>query len=400
MSALWSKAHTLSHGLETNDGKRFRVVNPGRRNPRAGPDFLDATLHDEHGNAMTGDVELHLDLSGWKGHKHDRDPNYNGVVLHVVMTNAGKHPVRLQSGMSAPTVSLDAVADVLIETSQQEPASATPADAPTKDELAANLDRAGDERFTAASLGFEMEMGALSADQVVYAALMESLGYASNRKPFLKLAQRVPASMLSRIRHEPMSTRRDAIEGLLVHASGLLPKVTLAEKKRLFTRMAALLPHVTPIPAKDWKLFRVRPANHPLARISGAAVLIDRFLDSGFALALSELVRHGKPKLLIQELSAKPYIGDARAKDMAINVALPFTYAFAKCALDNQLRKSAIDLYKKFPKSQDNEIIREMKTQLGPHAGSIINSARRQQGAIHMYKARTRSGVFTSPPSG
>ena len=44
MASLWQKADTLSEGLVTEDGRRFKVKYPGRANARAGPDFHDAIL--------------------------------------------------------------------------------------------------------------------------------------------------------------------------------------------------------------------------------------------------------------------------------------------------------------------------------------------------------------------
>ena len=49
-----------------------------------------------------------------------------------------------------------------------------------------------------------------------------------------------------------------------------------------------------------------------------------------------------------------------------------------------------MSLYKKFPKLQANEITREMAEQLLPAEwNGVVNSARRQQGLIHLHRQLT-----------
>jgi hypothetical protein len=51
-----------------------------------GPDFKNASIR--IGNiTWYGDVEIHVKASDWFKHKHHLDPNYQNVILHVVMEN-------------------------------------------------------------------------------------------------------------------------------------------------------------------------------------------------------------------------------------------------------------------------------------------------------------------------
>ena len=100
LAQLWLRTRVLSSGITTEDGERLRVVYPGRSNPRAGPDFLDAILATESGEILRGDVELHLRAPDWYGHGHHVDPNYNGVILHVVLSTVGRVRTELPSGLS------------------------------------------------------------------------------------------------------------------------------------------------------------------------------------------------------------------------------------------------------------------------------------------------------------
>ncbi len=177
-----------------------------------------------------------------------------------------------------------------------------------------------------------------------------------------------------------------AIRATLLGASGLLPSVPTTDGARQLTRLWRRVAATKPMPAARWKLFRVRPANHPLRRIAGAAMLVDRYIETGLAAGLEDLSHLGA-RGLIERLAARPYVGTGRAADAAVNVVLPFLHAYGSHRLKQGLVDAALDLYRSFPALSDNEITREMKRllRLGPEAEEIT-TARRQQGLIRLYK--------------
>ena len=118
LGALWRRADRLADGLLTEDGRRFRIVYPGRLSSRPGPDFVDAVLTTDDGTRITGDIELHLRAPDWYHHHHADDPNYNAVVLHVVVSPRGQATSRQQSGMRVPVAS---VAHLVPDLQREEP---------------------------------------------------------------------------------------------------------------------------------------------------------------------------------------------------------------------------------------------------------------------------------------
>ena len=395
----------------TQEGKRLRVVYPGRPNARAGPDFHDAVFATESGGLITGDVELHLNSPDWYGHRHHRDPNYNGVVLHVVLWPRGHNESRQQSGTRAPVASLADAAPLLEDLdSEVEPRHPylMAMDGATLGEA---LDRAGDERFMGRSRGFALELTDTAADQALFRSLMEALGYSSNRKPFRELAQRVPVESLTWLLQEPAATRLVALRAVLVGTAGLLCQVKpageaqeLSRLHRLLARRATALTQnkegnpLRPMAASQWRLFRVRPANHPVARITGAAYLLERFLGTGLARGLEQAVLSGDARSLIEKLSVRPFIGRSRAADIAVNVVLPFQHAYATLQRSTGLNDRCVQLYREFPRLEDNEVIREMKRLLGAEtSASLVTGARRQQGLIHLYKRMWTTGISGGP---
>ena len=147
LAVLWRNADALSEGLTTEDGRRFRVLYPGRDGGGAGPDFRDSVIATETGELLIGDVELHLDAPDWDGHGHRGDPNYNGVILHVVLRPRGRVSSEQQSRARVPVASLGPFAETLSRTESRQPG----ADGLVRDlgegSIEEVLDRAGDQRF-------------------------------------------------------------------------------------------------------------------------------------------------------------------------------------------------------------------------------------------------------------
>ena len=397
LAALWSRAHTLADALITEGGNRMRVIYPGRPSARAGPDFRDAVLLDEAGATVTGDVELHTSAPGWYAHGHDADPNYNGVVLHVVFSPKGHADTRQQSKALAPIISLEAVADDLESADPN-----TVSDLPdigvlrSSPNIAATLDVAGDARFFAKSHGFALDIREMGADEALYLGLMDALGYASNRKPFRALAQRVPYGVLTKLRSEPPTTRTLAVKALLLGASGLLSKVGDAEDpaqlRRLHRRLSKHLHKPKrQLNERDWHLFRVRPSNHPVRRVIGMAHIVSNCLDDGIAAAFAAALSQDGAKALTASMEHRPYIGKARARDMLINIALPFLHSYAVEQGNGELAHATQAAYATAPKLQDNEITREMR-RLCNLGEEVKLTARRQQGLIHLYKQALLGG--------
>ena len=397
LAALWQRAHSLPDGLLTEDGRRFRVVYPGRPNGRAGPDFRDSVLATDDGKLVTGDVELHVEAPGWRSHGHDTDPGYNGVILHVVLRAKGSVSSRQQSRARAPVASLEPVVDELRQADASAHLGAVPWDGLSERTLEELLDVAGDRRFLARSRGFARELDAGDADQVLYAALFEALGYAANRRPFRRLAEILPYATVAALRGEPAGTRLAAVRALLLTASGLTHGAEAADDAAADAALVRRLPRTRRLASSEWRLFRVRPSNHPVRRVEGAARLVDRFLDRGPAAYAQDAVGQAKAASLVRALSDPPLIGAGRARDMAVNVVLPFAHALAGARRDGAAAARCLEAYRSFPGLADNEITREMRRLVADRGLTVsVKGARRHQGLAHLYNVTTLPGMARS----
>jgi hypothetical protein len=231
---------------------------------------------------------------------------------------------------------------------------------------------------------------AADPEEALYGALMEALGYAVNRKPFRELARAVPLAILRPLSGEPAGTRLLAILALLTRAAGMLRFIQPPEQAIQLKRMLKHLPATPTLAAGRWHLFRVRPANHPVRRIAGAAHLVDRYIGAGLVRGLEADVMQGRARLLVQKLAVRPLIGAGRARAVAVNVVLPFMHALGTDRKDGELRARCLELYRAFPSLEDNEITREMKRVLSPESEMTeFTGARRHQGLIHLYRIMT-----------
>lgn len=105
----WAAGEWRGWLLRAEQGEQYRLIFQGRRGGPVGPDFRDAILQRADGERIRGDVELHLDPSGWYAHAHATDPRYNAVALHVTLCAGPRRvtAVPLASGQTAPQAAIE-----------------------------------------------------------------------------------------------------------------------------------------------------------------------------------------------------------------------------------------------------------------------------------------------------
>lgn len=69
--------------LKTTNGEAISILNFGQYTQQAGPDFFNAQLIINN-QKWAGNIEIHVKSSDWYLHKHEKDCNYDNVILHVV----------------------------------------------------------------------------------------------------------------------------------------------------------------------------------------------------------------------------------------------------------------------------------------------------------------------------
>ena len=225
---------------------------------------------------VRGDVEVHVQRGDWAAHGHGRDSRYNGVVLHVV---AGEDTgfTTLHNGARVPLVSMEPLLRKGGSAGRAPdlwPLLDTHGYAPPRSavEMAALLDAAGDSRFLGKCRGFRALLEEEGPDQVLYASLMDALGYSQNREPFRELARRATYGLLARaVLERPPWERSAIIEGILLTTAGFMPSEGTSPRRGRFAAASGRL-----MGLDRWHLFRVRPQNHPRRRIQEFARVLGR----------------------------------------------------------------------------------------------------------------------------
>lgn len=286
------------------------VLFRGLPSDAGGPDYQDAVLSRQGRSLLTGDIEFHVSVSDWYAHGHHRDPHYESVVLHVVWEKSTEE-TRTVSGRVVPTVSLKGAVAPAIPIQLGTSALGHPCVAAyaalSPEELTAAIRRAALDRFRdrAAQLGSDLET--LSPNQIVYTAILEALGYASNRPVFRALADAAPYEWIMSLAPE---VRRQA----LLEAAGL--------GSGIHSPPARVRPD-------SWRLSRLRPANHPALRLAGMSALLNR-LSPSLSEALTVRLLDARPSarqaidvLLVRDTDQST-IGAGRAGEILVSAVLPF----------------------------------------------------------------------------
>ena len=427
VAEIWRQHLIGRNDLETEDGQCISVVYPGMVSADRGADFVDAVI-DAGQNRLRGNIEIHVNSSGWWGHGHHEDPFYNDIILHVVYHRDRKKPVRLQNGGVIPTLVLDR-----FFTGYPEPGSyhytrgAYPA-LPCSDIVHSNrgtyleeiLSISGAERFRDKVAGFKEEISRTGSGQTLYSAIMESLGYAKNKNQMKKLAGLLPFTKVEKLMtgYSSGEEARKYIQAVLLGAAGLLP-----------SRITAVLYNENPVNNRDsnleklwessgekhrmvrteWEFFKVRPGNYPGRRLTAMSCLLSRYRKTGILKGLMSVFHHEicPDSHILQDALLVPsgengemgpaLLGKGRASDIVVNALLPFVAAFGEINSQPALVGRALEIYCRYPRLSPNNLERHMSRQLGIDRGRVTNACQ-QQGLIYLYRTFCKMGKCPDCP--
>ncbi|MFH1087985.1 MAG: DUF2851 family protein, partial [Chloroflexota bacterium] len=351
--------HIWEHGLAgmelvSDDGRPVRVISPGDRSRCGGPDFRDAEVL-LGGEAVRGDVEVHVGCADWRRHGHDRDEAYNGLVLHVALHCDSLAPVRLRGGRQVPTVFVgrflqDEVYARVAGRLAFQPRCRDAVEAMGEERVRVAVRLAGEERFAGKVARFREALAREEPGQVLFAGLMRALGYSHNMLQFEELARHLPLAVLQEL--APAERR-----ALLFGSAGLLPSQRLK-------RLCPCPDEETDCLEQTWRRWRrepvlresawhfcgSRPHNFPSRRIAAAGYFAgqypERLLVGVMGLVLATLEGGSLVSRLV--VSAPGYwaahydfalslktgesalVGPGKAAEMAVNVVLPFAFAWGE----------------------------------------------------------------------
>lgn len=80
---VWKFQQFTNSKLLSVQNENIEVVKVGEHNHHQGPDFFNTQLYIGK-QLWVGNLEIHLKSSDWYAHHHEKDSNYDNVILHVV----------------------------------------------------------------------------------------------------------------------------------------------------------------------------------------------------------------------------------------------------------------------------------------------------------------------------
>lgn len=420
IQCVWFDPELRPDPLQTVSGESVTVVDPGRWNLEAGPDFLDAALvigpRQRH---LRGDVEVHVHPGDWMRHKHSRDPAYARVVAHLTyfpgvvprdQFPGGGVQIPLKPNLDAnPMFSFDAVdtASYPYAAPHGTPHPCTKALTtwPPPDR-ATLLESAGEERLRIKSARLADAMQERGPDQVLYEELMAALGFKRNQAAFRLLARRVPAADL----RSESEGDVDKAYALLLGVAGQLP-ATFPEHwdrdTRAFVRglwnfwwkRKSEWEHAC-MPPEAWTNKGIRPQNRPVRRLAAAACLFGGSTPAQHAVRNLDISRpevwleginslfrttgsqgYWKRRLTLGgKLQKTPValVGSGRLPAMVTNAVVPVLAAEGK---------PVTGLLKALPAEQNNTLVRQTAFSLfgRDHNPALYRSGLRQQGLLQIF---------------
>ncbi len=269
---IWQSQYLSKGGIRTTGGESVLVLFPGVFNKNQGPDFTDAQIKIDT-TIWVGTVELHLKTSDWIKHRHQNDPNYHSVILHVVWEDDG-------SKNNIPVVELkDRVSKILLQRYDDlmNSTSFIPCEKSIQN-IGPEIWKCWKqqlvrERLMRRTQTIESYLRQCNYhwEETFWWILARNFGMKVNADAFESMARSLPVTLLAR--HK---SHIHQLEGLLLGQAGLIvnqPKDDYAQLLRRDYDFHRIKYQLVKAPIRP-QFLRMRPGNFPTLRLAQLAMLI------------------------------------------------------------------------------------------------------------------------------
>ena len=375
---VWRTKQFDLHNLKTTTDQSLQIIEFGQYNRDAGPDFLHAKIKVE-GTLWVGHVEMHLQSSEWHSHRHQENPAYENVILHVVLEENRR--ISYKNGESIPCLELRkriskklaANYEKLLNNAFWIPCQHQFA---TVNALTKMMwrERLVVERLESKTtyLRTILEQNKNDWRATCYQFLGRNFGVPVNADAFERLTEITPLVLLAKHKNSLFQ-----IEALLFGQAGLLEGTYEEEYPRRMQREyqhLRLKYGLNPMQKVQWRFMRMRPASFPSIRIAQFAQLI---YQTNRLLAQILEAEHLESLKLLFNLRLKSYwlehyafdkpskrsdktLGSHMFHVLCINGIVPILFLYGQIHADDRYQKRAIQLLEAIPREQ-NSIIKQWK---------------------------------------
>lgn len=396
---LWRTRRFEQAELRTTHGEAIEIIDQGRYNEHAGPDFLLARI--KIGDQQwAGQVELHVKASDWLAHKHAHDPAYQNVILHVVWEE--DRPIYLADGSRLPCLELKnrtpthlfARYRQLQQSRLKVPCTSRLAEVSA---LVRNawLDRMLAERLEqkAEQLKILWEDAHFDWEQTLRISIARAMGLPANADALQELMRHLPHTLVARYR-----SVCEHVEALFFGQAGLLEGHFKDAWPRMLQREYRFLAKkhgLSPMSAACWKWSRMRPPSFPSLRIAQLATLSQKYSQWFSAFRQMESVSEVaaffdcKPSAYWskhhhwQRPSARDFSrpGKSLVQRVVVNALAPFFFFYGGQTKELNYKEQALNWLSQLP-PESNQVVRRWRD-----FGWRIDSAEHSQAVIHLERA-------------
>ncbi len=387
---IWRTRRFKRDALTLTDKSVLEILQFGNYNTGDGPDFSEGRVR-LGDTVWAGHIEMHLKASDWHHHRHQFDPAYDNVVLHVVWED--DEPVLNSRGIALPTLVLKDLVDPLLVHRYEELAAnehAIPCEQHlgSVPELVLNgwIERMTLQRLERKTSELHTLLASKQSDWdgAYFHQLGRCLGLPLNAGAMDMLMEALPLSLLQRYRSDQL-----ALEALMLGVGGFLEDDYLDEYPRQLQREFQHLANkhdLKIVPRSAWNFRGLRPASFPTIRLVQLAAILaaqprmfDAVLEASSPKELISLFDYEPhPYWVTHYLADRPskprkkVVGKSAAHTIIINAVVPFIFLYGRLQGRSELEDRALTILDQLP-SERNTIMTQWK-QVGIVAESAAES--------------------------
>lgn len=391
---LWNYKVFKYFDFKDIEGNSVEIIQFGKWNKDAGPDFLDAKIK-INGLVLAGNIELHIRSSDWIFHNHSQDPNYQNIILHVVFL----HDTEISefTDKRIPTLELKHYIDENIISKYEKFINGDQfiacEDIFNKDKIPVNFHEENilkklEEKSSELEQALEIQKNNFEA--VLFHSFAYSFGLKVNAHIFRQIAESIDYSIVNKIRQNPLQ-----LEALLFGISGWLENAE-DNQMRIWKREFDFIKAKFRISDLKFhpKFLRLHPPNFPTIRLSQLANLYYQHQNLFSKIITAEKIEELYD--IFKPIKASEYwdchfnfgtVSKLQSKTLSkeftdliiLNTVLPLKYTYHKYH-NEEITDQIMEFYRNIP-GEKNSVILGWK-----NLGLPVSNALESQSLIYHHK--------------